>query len=322
VRKPEDRGFGERNAGRPELEASSSVVGERREQPDAPRGQRADPPRNPVLFVNPRSGRGRAERAHVAERARDLGIDVVVLAPEDDLSRSVAHAVADGVDALGMAGGDGSLSVVAAAASTHGIPFICVPTGTRNHFALDLSIDPRDPIGALDAFTHGDERWIDMAEVNDLMYLNNVSLGVYGDAVERPAYREATVRTLVDTAAEALGPSGKVTEITLVDDAGVEHTDPAVLLVSNNPYALQPPSPARRPALDRGRLGIVVLDARPEPPRPPGRAWTATSLEVDAEGPVHAGVDGEAVDLIPPLKFLTRPGTLRVRTASSSGAES
>jgi diacylglycerol kinase family enzyme len=212
----------------------SSVVGERREQPDARRGQRADPPRKPVLFVNPRSGGGRADRAHVAERARDLGIDVVVLAPEDDLSRSVTHAVADGVDALGMAGGDGSLSVVAAAASTHGLPFICVPTGTRNHFALDLGIDPRDPIGALDAFTRGDERWIDMAEVNDRIYLNNVSLGVYGDAVGQPAYREAKVRTLVDTAAEALGPSGKVPEITLVDDAGVEHNHPAVLLVSNN----------------------------------------------------------------------------------------
>jgi diacylglycerol kinase family enzyme len=46
--------------------------------------------------------------------------------------------VAAGADALGMARGDGSLAIVAAAAAAHGIPFVCVPAGTRNHFALDV----------------------------------------------------------------------------------------------------------------------------------------------------------------------------------------
>jgi diacylglycerol kinase family enzyme len=274
------------------------------------------------LFVNPRSGGGRAARAHVAERARELGIDVVVLATGDDLSRLVAHAVASGADALGMAGGDGSLAIVAAPASTHGLPFICVPAGTRNHFALDLGMDPYDPVGALDAFAHGVERRIDMAEVNGRLYLNNVSLGLYGDAVRQPTYRDAKVRTLVDTAAAVLGPSGEVPELTLADDVGREHSHPAVLLVSNNPYALEPPSPGRRPTLESGLLGIIVLDARPEPPRPPGRAWTAPILEVDAAGPVHAGVDGEAADLNPPLEFLIRPAALRVRVSSSGSAVS
>ncbi len=60
-----------------------------------------------------------------------------------------------GADALGMAGGDGSLAVVAAAAAGHEIPFVCVPAGTRTHFALDVGVDRRDVIGALDAFTTG-----------------------------------------------------------------------------------------------------------------------------------------------------------------------
>lgn len=270
-----------------------------------------------MLFVNPRSGGGRAARAQVAERARDLGIEVVVLTSGDDLSALVAEAVAGRADALGMAGGDGSLAVVAAAASTHGLPFICVPAGTRNHFALDLGVDPHDLVGALDAFTDGVERRIDMAEVNGRAYLNNVSLGLYGDAVRQPTYRETKARTLLETAAEVLGPGGEVPVVTVVDDVGGEHRHPAVLLVSNNPYALEPPSPARRPRLDSGLLGIVVLDARPEAPRPPGRAWTAPTLVVDAAGPVHAGLDGEAVDLIPPLEFLVRPAALRVRISSS-----
>ena len=76
-----------------------------------------------------------------------------------------------------MAGGDGSLAVVAAAAAAHGIPFVCVPAGTRNHFALDVGVDRHDVTGALDAFTEGVERRIDVAEVNGRTFLNNVSLG-------------------------------------------------------------------------------------------------------------------------------------------------
>jgi diacylglycerol kinase family enzyme len=41
-----------------------------------------------------------------------------------------------------MAGGDGSQALVASVASRHGIPFVVIPAGTRNHFALDLGLDP------------------------------------------------------------------------------------------------------------------------------------------------------------------------------------
>ncbi len=167
----------------------------------------ADPPRRPVLVINPRSGDGKAARAGLAERAREAGIEAVILAPGQDLAALAGEAAAAGADALGMAGGDGSLAVVATVAATHGIPFVCVPAGTRNHFALDLGVDRHDVTGALDAFTGGVERRIDVAEVNGRMFLNNVSLGIYGDAVRSPAYRDAKVRTLLETAAEVMGPS-------------------------------------------------------------------------------------------------------------------
>lgn len=100
----------------------------------------------------------------------------------------------------GDGGGDGSLAVVAAAAAAHDLPFICVPAGTRNHFALDVGVDRHDLPGALDAFSNAVERRIDTAEVNGRLFLNNVSLGVYGEAVQRPSYRDAKVRTLLETA--------------------------------------------------------------------------------------------------------------------------
>jgi diacylglycerol kinase family enzyme len=273
----------------------------------------ADPPRAPVLFVNPRSGGGAAARARVAERARAQGIEVVELGGED-LSGLVDRAVGGGADALGMAGGDGSLAIAAAAASAHELPFICVPAGTRNHFARDLGLDPGDPAGALGAFDDGVEGRIDLGEVNGRSFLNLVSLGVYGEAVRRSGYRDAKARTLLETARVVLGPSGAVPELDLVDELGTRHARPTIVLVSNNPYSLErPPARGARPRLDGGRLGIIIIDAPPRHGRPPGRAWNARSLEVDAPSTVHAGVDGEAVELAPPLRFSIRPRALRVR---------
>jgi diacylglycerol kinase family enzyme len=288
-------------------------VGGSRAQGSPPTGQ----PRRAVLFVNPRSGDGTAARAAVAERARGRGIEVVTLTPDQNLAELAQAAVASGADALGMAGGDGSLSVVAAVAAAHGLPFICVPAGTRNHFAADLGVDRRDPVGALDAFSDGFERRIDMAEVNGRLFLNNVSLGIYGAAVRKQAYRDAKVRTLVETAQQVLGPSGQVPRLRLVDDEGREHRHLAIVVVSNNPYALdRPPLRGARPALDSGQLGIVILDSPGESAQPPGRAWAAPALEVSAPEPVPAGIDGEAVDLHPPLRFAIRPAALRVRISA------
>jgi diacylglycerol kinase family enzyme len=279
-------------------------------------------PRRPVLFVNPRSGGGAAARSGVIERARDQGIEAVILAPGQDLAALAQAAIASGADALGMAGGDGSLAVVAAAAAAHELPFVCIPAGTRNHFALDVGVDRKDVPGALEAFSSGVERRIDMAEVNGRLFLNNVSLGIYGDAVQRPAYRDAKVRTLLETAQQVLGPSARAPALLLIDDAGREHRDAAVVLVSNNPYALdQPVARGSRPALDTGQLGVVVLDAPADRPHPPARAWAIAYLDVSAPPRVHAGIDGEAADLIGPLRFAIRPASLRVRiSARHSGA--
>jgi diacylglycerol kinase family enzyme len=232
-----------------------------------------DPALRPVLFVNPTSGGGKVARA-VAERARERGIDAVVLRAGQSLAALVSETVASGADLLGAAGGDGSLAIVAAAARAHGLPFVCVPAGTRNHFAKDLGVDPHDLVGSLDALVDGVERRIDVAEVNGRLFLNNVSLGIYGDAVRQEQYRDEKAQTLFETARAVLGPSASLPELQLVDDLGREHRSPAVVLVSNNPYALDRPLVAgTRRTLDSGELGIVVLDSHS-----PG---TGTSLERD-----------------------------------------
>jgi diacylglycerol kinase family enzyme len=276
-------------------------------------------PEHPVLFYNPKSGGGKAEIFSLDAEARARGIEPVELTPGADLRELVRAAVARGADGLAMAGGDGSQAIVAEIASEHGLPYACIPAGTRNHFALDLGVDRDDVVGALDAFVEGGEHRVDLGEVNGRVFVNNVSLGLYADAVQRPGYREAKLRTLLDTVPDLLGPDGSGLDLVWRGPGGHEHRGGAAVLVSNNRYRLgRAVGSGTRPRIDDGLLGITVASAptgmgQGRLAQRPWREWSATDFEVTAEHPVPAGIDGEAVILDPPLHFRIRPGVLRVR---------
>jgi hypothetical protein len=61
---------------------------------------RAAASRQPVLFINPKSGGGRAGRAGLVEAARERGIEPIVLWPGDDLLALAAEAAAGGAVVL------------------------------------------------------------------------------------------------------------------------------------------------------------------------------------------------------------------------------
>ena len=168
----------------------------------------AEPPRQPVLFINPWSGGGKAAKVGLAGEAAKRGIMAVELHRGDDLQQLVHDAVSSGADALAAAGGDGTQAIVATAAAKHDLPYACIPAGTRNHFALDLGVDRDDVVGALDAFVDGGEHLVDLGEVNGRVFVNNVSMGLYAEAVQSKGYRNAKIRTLLDTVPAVFGPSG------------------------------------------------------------------------------------------------------------------
>jgi len=279
----------------------------------------APAPSRPVLFMNPRSGGGKARKFDLAAEAAKRGMGAVELSPGDDLEALVRKAIAKGADGVAMAGGDGSQALVAAIAAEHDLPYACIPAGTRNHFALDLGVNRDDVVGALDAFVNGGERLVDLGEVNGRVFVNNVSLGVYAEAVSHEGYREAKLHTLLATIPETLGPEGSPQELRWTDPKGTKQRSTAVMLISNNAYLLGPMlGSGTRPRLDEAVLGVV--DFRPsqgeeELHLTPWHELTMPELEIDAEGPVPIGIDGEAITLQPPLRFRIRPGALRVRIA-------
>lgn len=262
-----------------------------------------------LLVVNPRSGDESPSTDELCAAAERLGIEVRVLEHGEDPA-DAAREAREGP--IGAAGGDGTLSRVAAVCIERDVALVPVPFGTRNHFARDAGLDRDDPLGALELFAHGVERRVDVGRADEQVFLNNVSLGLYARLVHhrehhrrrRDAY--ARLRALL-LAARRRHPLGLT-----VDGAPV---DTRVLLVANNRYALDVLSIGERERLDEGRLYLYVLA---------GWSWEERSCErvvVAAEAArVQAAVDGEPVELETPLELRIDPGALRLRVPRSTEA--
>ncbi|GGY41009.1 diacylglycerol/lipid kinase family protein [Streptomyces djakartensis] len=286
-----------------------------------------------VIVMNPRSGGGKTARYGLAQRAEGMGAQVWTTSTEGDAVSLARNAVAEGAQLLGVAGGDGTVSAVAAVAADTGRPLVVVPAGTRNHFARDLGLDLRDPGRALDALVDGEPAQVDLGMLGSRVFVNNVSFGVYADALLEPGYRQDKPRAFAAVAPDYV--KGKQWVEARVDTPRGTVEFPQVVLISNNPYHLATPRwLGRRFSLSTGRLGVIVLKRPAQAPpdllrhlrgelrqdeRGAGSAgdgaviWSAPGITLHGEVPhLDAGVDGEAVRLAPPVVCAIRPGALRV----------
>ena len=244
------------------------------------------------------------------------------------------RAIDRGADVIGMAGGDGSQALVASVAMAADVPLVCIPAGTRNHFALDIGLDRNDVVGALDAFDEAVERRIDLAEVSGRVFVNNVSLGVYAKIIQSPEYRDAKRQTTAAMLPALLGPDAEPFDLHFAGPDGTRQDGAQIIQVSNNPYELTTLAGfGTRARLDTGTLGIaaakvrgasdvaafVAADSAGRVGRLRGwTEWAAPTFTVESGAPIEAGVDGEAMLFDPPLEFRILPGALRIRIPTSA----
>jgi diacylglycerol kinase family enzyme len=280
----------------------------------------------PVLVLNPRSGSAQAVREQLLEAAGRYGIRLDEAAAPAGLVALARQAVANGADVLGVAGGDGSLAAVAAVAIEAQLPFVCVPAGTRNHFAGDLGLDRADPAAAIEAFVAGPERRVDVASVGERLFLNNASIGIYAALVHEPSYRDDWLEAVSGVLERMLERDVLPVQVSFRDGSGNHWDQVLVLFVSNNPHPLT--GLGGRPRLDAGMLEVSAL--RRTEGQELGRAledlfysryqaghgwarWTTTSLEVDApSGRLEVGIDGEPAVVDTPVELKIHAGALRV----------
>ena len=295
------------------------------DQPDWRMPERpAQPPaRRPYLIMNPKSGGGKVGRFDLKRKAEELGAEVFLIGGSQpvDVAEVARAAVASGADLLGVAGGDGTQARVAGVAAEHGLPFVVISAGTRNHFALDLGLDREDPSACLGALTDGVELLVDLGMINDRVFVNNASFGAYAEVVESPAYRDDKLNTTLNLLPDLLQGHRGAQLVARVDD--VEINAPQALLVANNPYGTGDVAGlGRRARLDRGTLGVIgvtVSSARQAVDLIRGRhgtevtVLTAKKIEITADVPeIPVGVDGESLPVPVPVICTVRPRALRV----------
>jgi diacylglycerol kinase family enzyme len=284
----------------------------------------AQPPaRHPYLIMNPKSGDGKVGKFDLKRKAEALGAEVFLLGGPElvDVAAVARAAIANGADLIGVAGGDGTQALVAGIAAEHGIPFMVISAGTRNHFALDLGLDREDPSTCLAALSDAVELRVDLGVINERTFVNNASFGAYAEVVETPAYRGDKLGTTLNTLPDLLQGHRGARLHAQAD--GTQLEAPQALLVSNNPYGTGDIAGlSRRSRLDRGILGVVgitVSSARQAASLLRGThaagltVLTAEQIKITADDPeIPVGVDGESILMPTPVTCTVSPGALRV----------
>lgn len=251
---------------------------------------------------------------------------------ETPLQARIERALASKADVIVAAGGDGTVTAIAAAMVGHTKTLAILPLGTANLLARDLGI-PLAVERWFDDLTRMEPRTIDAAQVNGRIFLHKVVIGFMpGIAAGRErirgkrgmgtkvAFVRYFFRRLVRTRRMAV-------ELT-TDDAHTEVRRVQALAVGNNIYDEGLGRFFSRPRLDRGHLSLYIvkhftpLDVfrltaemllgrwRHDPALEIRTAQTVTLRSHKHRHKVM--FDGEVETLAVPMKFSILPGALTV----------
>ena len=258
------------------------------------------------LVINPHSGDDDPTPDDLVQAAKAHGVDTHLLRPGDDAAEL---ARASGASVLGVAGGDGSLAPVAQVAIELDAAFVCIPFGTRNHFARDVGLDGNDPLAALAAFDDDAvERRVDAASVGGRVFLNNLSFGAYAALVHRRERHRRRGEMLARARAILLTARHRHRVHARVNG---EELAARVLLIGSNRYDIQLFTLGQRPRVDGGELQLWAAAGWL---RHTWQERIAPKFTIELEAPrVRAAADGEPVTLEQPLVLESLPRALRLR---------
>jgi diacylglycerol kinase family enzyme len=292
-----------------------------------------------AVLLNPASG---ATRAKLREEVEDLfhsaGIEtqITVLADPRNIAKTVQSVLDTQPAAIVAGGGDGTVRTVASAVAGTATPLGVLPLGTLNHFAKDAGI-PIDLAKAVEIIAAGHTRRVDVARVNDCIFINNSSIGFYPSLVEsRERFRAQghfKWPALALATAEVLRREGEVA-ISVEGEQARSVARTPFLFVGNNEYVAEGIKLGARTRLDAGRLYAYYAPpvrtrhlpklfaqalfgvARREHALQSmsGRElWISTLLKRD----INVACDGELVTLKTPLHYRSWPGALLVLAPAS-----
>jgi diacylglycerol kinase family enzyme len=284
-----------------------------------------------AVVRNPGSGTA-LDKAELENALRNAGVNAVIFdIPRGSGFKEWIDRVVAGHDVIAAAGGDGTVSTIAAGVARGNKILAIIPSGTLNHFARDAGI-PTELDQAVAIIRNGQPRAVDHGTVNDQFFLNNVSLGNYPRMVkERDALesrgRSHRVAGLI-AIAQTWWRLGSLGVTITVDDQTLTRRSPFIL-AGNGCYSLSGFALGKRENISDGCLSLYVA---PQAGRfgtlsLPMRALvgsleryeqfeTFTAKEISIASRHHrrilTAVDGELIELQSPLRLVIKPRGLKV----------
>jgi len=164
------------------------------------------------------------------------------------------------LDAIIVSGGDGTIGTVAGVLADSGVPLGVIPGGTFNHFAKDLKISLKAD-EAIAVISAGQLRSVDAGEVNDKLFINNSSIGIYPYlVVERERSRTHGLPKLVAMSWAILRAirNFPIRRLSVTAEGWTENLRSPCVFVGNNEYAISGPQAGTRDRLDGGKLSLLV----------------------------------------------------------------
>ena len=256
------------------------------------------------------------------------------------LAETAAAAVEEAYDVIVAAGGDGTVSSVAAALAGTDKPLGILPMGTLNHFAKDLGI-PVDLPSAVRLIASGQIRQVDLAEVNERIFINNSSIGIYPQMVRNREHHQqrwgcGKWPAMMVAIVTAIWRFPRLKVRLGVDQRTMMRATPFVF-VGNSVYEMNLLAVRGRSCLDRGELSVYLAhySGRLGMLRLALRAWFGKLKqarefewmcvpEVQIESRrrrLYVALDGEVTAMSPPLRYRTMPLALRVCAPPAAAAE-
>ncbi len=284
------------------------------------------------VILNSARGDARSVAERITQVARNAAVELRIdICDGASLAAAARHALDLGSTTVAAAGGDGTISSVAAVLVGTNVTLGVLPLGTLNHFAKDLGI-PLDIDQAIATVLANRVVAVDVAEVNDRIFINNSSVGLYPRLVwERERQQEQGRRKLSALASAAWTVWRRYRRVTVMlnhERGNAIRVRTPFVFVGNNMYQLSGLDFGSRARLDGGRLhlcmapelsAVGVLRVMGEVLV--GRlanfdqfeSVAATTLTIDAWRPqIGVAIDGEVTVLRPPLRYRIHPRALRV----------
>lgn len=231
-------------------------------------------------------------------------------------------------DLLIVGGGDGSIRTGVAASIKNQVTLAVLPLGTLNHFAKELNL-PNTPEDLIKALQANSTIYVDVACVNDNIFINNASIGLYVMLSKGRKYYSKFINKWISYIFGFFMAckNYKEYDITLDDKVKKIHVITPLLLVSNNIYTQEFPLNIQRDKFTEGVLGVYYFAFEKLSFRKVLNFFSTkktklchftfkseVEINVAKQDAVSIALDGENLQLQQPLIFKTLPKSLHILT--------